>query len=106
MPHLGLLGPYVSYQASMDLPTIMKGGTEVTVAQEAQIRAILEQDFRLHRQLQIIRLPHDPNAPEPVPPTTPPTTDVALLGHINDTTPHPAYDDIPSLVLLFENGLI
>lgn len=26
--------------------------------------------------------------------------------HVNDTTPHPAYDDMPSLVLLFENGLV
>lgn len=26
--------------------------------------------------------------------------------HIADTTPHPAYDDLPSLTLLFENGLI
>lgn len=31
---------------------------------------------------------------------------LALINHINDTTPHPAYDDIPSLVLLFENGLV
>jgi len=26
--------------------------------------------------------------------------------HVNDTTPHPAYDDTPSLVLLFNNGLV
>lgn len=29
-----------------------------------------------------------------------------LTPHINDETPHPAYDDLPSLRLLFENGLI
>lgn len=29
-----------------------------------------------------------------------------LAGHVDDTTPHPAYDDMPSLVLLFENGLV
>lgn len=29
-----------------------------------------------------------------------------LTDHINDLTPHPAYDDIPSLVLVFENGLV
>lgn len=28
-----------------------------------------------------------------------------LEGHINDETPHPHYDDLPSLTLLFENGL-
>lgn len=33
------------------------------------------------------------------------TTD-DLNAHINDETPHPVYDDIPSLNLLFENGLI
>lgn len=26
--------------------------------------------------------------------------------HLIDVTPHPVYDDIPDLVLLFENGLI
>lgn len=31
---------------------------------------------------------------------------VALQAHINSDTPHPAYDvDLPSLTLLFENGL-
>jgi len=29
-----------------------------------------------------------------------------LQDHVDDNTPHPAYDDIPSLNLLFENGLI
>ena len=27
-------------------------------------------------------------------------------SHIADSTPHPAYDDLPSLNILFENGLI
>ena len=26
-------------------------------------------------------------------------------GHLTDLTPHPAYDDLPDLVLLFENGM-
>lgn len=30
----------------------------------------------------------------------------ALQAHINDPLPHPAYDDIPSLTLIFENHLI
>jgi hypothetical protein len=29
-----------------------------------------------------------------------------LDDHINSSTPHPAYDDMPSLNLIFENGLI
>jgi hypothetical protein len=29
-----------------------------------------------------------------------------LTAHIVDSTPHPAYDDLPSLTLLFQNGLI
>ena len=32
--------------------------------------------------------------------------DSNLTGHITDFTPHPEYDDIPSLALLFENGLV
>ena len=30
----------------------------------------------------------------------------AIADHVNDPTPHPAYDDLPSLVLLYENALI
>jgi hypothetical protein len=30
----------------------------------------------------------------------------AVLDHIADPEPHPSYDDLPSLTLLFENGLI
>ena len=29
-----------------------------------------------------------------------------LVAHLADETPHPVYDDIPSLTLLFENGLM
>ena len=29
-----------------------------------------------------------------------------LDTHVNSSTPHPAYDDIQSLTLLFENGLV
>jgi hypothetical protein len=31
--------------------------------------------------------------------------DASVTTHVNDTSPHPAYDDIPSLTVLFENGL-
>jgi hypothetical protein len=30
----------------------------------------------------------------------------ALQSHIESSTPHPVYDDLPSLNLLFENGLV
>jgi hypothetical protein len=30
----------------------------------------------------------------------------AVQTHVEGSTPHPAYDDIPSLTLLFENGLV
>ena len=33
-------------------------------------------------------------------------SDTLLAPHVSDPTPHPAYDDLPSLTLLFENGLI
>lgn len=32
--------------------------------------------------------------------------DESVATHAVDTTPHPAYDDLPSLTLLFENGLV
>lgn len=33
-------------------------------------------------------------------------TDGQLLQHINDLEPHPAYDDSPSLTLLYENAKV
>jgi hypothetical protein len=38
--------------------------------------------------------------------STPTTVAEDLDDHIVSLTPHPAYDDIPSLVLQFENGLV
>lgn len=32
--------------------------------------------------------------------------DVAVATHVADATPHPAYDDLPSLTLIFENALV
>jgi hypothetical protein len=32
--------------------------------------------------------------------------DDALITHVIDPEPHPAYDDMPSLTLLFENRLV
>ena len=29
-----------------------------------------------------------------------------LIAHVEDPTPHPVYDDLPSLTILFENGII
>lgn len=36
----------------------------------------------------------------------PVTRDAVLAPHIAAPLPHPAYDDLPSLTLLFENGLV
>lgn len=33
-------------------------------------------------------------------------TQAELDTHVNSTNPHPSYDDLPSLTLLFQNGLI
>lgn len=30
----------------------------------------------------------------------------AVTAHIADTTPHPVYDDMASMTLIFENGLV
>lgn len=35
-----------------------------------------------------------------------PDTVAAIADHVADSTPHPAYDDIPSMTLVFENGLV
>lgn len=35
-----------------------------------------------------------------------PITDEQLLSHIDDLTPHPVYDDGPSLTLLYENAKV
>lgn len=35
-----------------------------------------------------------------------PMDTTAINAHIADPTPHPSYDDLPSLTLLFENGII
>jgi hypothetical protein len=29
-----------------------------------------------------------------------------LTPHINAATPHPAYDDMPDMTLIFDNGLV
>lgn len=34
------------------------------------------------------------------------TSNVALNNHINAPTPHPAYDDAPSLLLLYQNAKV
>lgn len=45
--------------------------------------------------------------PTAVGPAGPPgDATTAVAEHLADLTPHPVYDDLPSLVLLFENGLI
>jgi len=38
--------------------------------------------------------------------TANPPGEPLLAEHIVAPTPHPAYDDIPSLTVLFENGLV
>ena len=37
---------------------------------------------------------------------SPAYVDDSIAAHVNAPTPHPAYDDMPDLVLLFENGLL
>lgn len=34
------------------------------------------------------------------------SSDLAVLAHINDETPHPVYDDGPSLMLLYQNAKV
>lgn len=37
---------------------------------------------------------------------SPAYVDDSIAAHVNAPEPHPAYDDLPDFVLLFENGLI
>lgn len=46
-------------------------------------------------------VPYDPSDGSTVP-----TSDVALAAHIASATPHPAYDDGPSLELLYQNAKV
>ncbi len=41
----------------------------------------------------------------PIGPQGLPGADADVTTHVADTTPHPAYDDLPSLSLLFESQL-
>lgn len=43
---------------------------------------------------------------EPVTPLVSGITEEEFMAHIQSSTPHPVYDDLPSLTLLFENGLV
>lgn len=45
---------------------------------------------------------------QPGPPGVDAQTSVGLVmtEHVNSPTPHPAYDDIPDLTTLLENGLL
>jgi hypothetical protein len=36
----------------------------------------------------------------------PAAIEAAVVAHVDDATPHPAYDDLPSFALQFENGLL
>lgn len=36
----------------------------------------------------------------------PVSVDTVIAPHVNSATPHPTYDDLPSLTLIFDNGLV
>lgn len=67
---------------SVPLPRTVLGGFS-TISQEQIVDAV-DQYFL-----------ENPTAGEP-----------ALEAHLIDPTPHPVYDEMPSLTLIFENGLI
>lgn len=52
--------------------------------------------------LPYIGLKGDPG--EPGPPG--PDAEAAIEDHVNDSTPHPVYDDAPSLLLLYQNAKV
>jgi len=57
--------------------------------------------------------PSPPATTQPIEPSAPalvaavrPVVDSALTTHIQDELAHPSYDDLPSLSLIFTNGLV
>lgn len=74
---------------------------EVVAAGDPEIE-IVEQDS-LPAVDHVIELIAGPQGP-PGPPGM--DTAGAIEEHVNAPEPHPAYDDIPDLALIFENGLV
>jgi hypothetical protein len=56
-------------------------------------------DWQDSRLLALEAASGDPDAVQEI-------VDASVGAHIADTTPHPAYDDLPSLTLRFLNGLV
>jgi hypothetical protein len=98
MPIIAVSYPYAVYKPGQGLPDVPSTGVELTSEQIAAIQAIMDSDPR--NKVRLVELVNGGWQPLPETPF-----EEALFAHINDATPHPAYDDIPSLVLLFENGL-
>lgn len=98
MPIIAVSYPYAVYKPGQGLPDVPSTGVMLTTEQLTAIQAILDSDPR--NKVRLVELVD--GDPQPLPET--PFEEI-LFAHINDSTPHPAYDDIPSLVLLFENGL-
>lgn len=111
--------PYDSYDFGDGLPVIVNTGTLVS---DVQLSAIQDKMSALKPKLRPVLIELDEFGNPYVPPDLTWAThdwvneqiealgsggdDVALAAHVASLTPHPAYDDIPSLVLRFENGLV
>lgn len=61
--------------------------------------------LHFHNQESVVLLTST-GLPGPPGPPGPAGGEVILQQHIENPTPHPAYDDIPDLSLLFDNGLL
>lgn len=78
------------------IPHVTPGVLITATAQNAMIDVVNEHDDDI-AELQLAA--GDPDAVQEL-------IDTAVDIHVADATPHPAYDDMPSLSIIFENGLV
>lgn len=99
MPVIAVPHPYGSFDPGRGLPVITRKGVMLTNAQLAEVQTILDSDPR--NRIKLVEVVN--GVPQNLPETP---FEEALLDHVNDETPHPVYDDGPSLFLLYENAKV
>lgn len=85
---------------------IVKSETQRIVVSSQQRIEVEDRTINvLNRPVSVTVIPAGPQGPPGVEGPPGIDADELLLDHVVDPEPHPAYDDIPNLVIHFENGL-
>lgn len=110
--------PYGTYDFGNGVPIIDNIGVEVTEEQyEYVLEYLLTIPSKNRPRIKVVEPPYTPTTPPELTYATQAWVADAIIGvtggatglqdHIDAAEPHPAYDvDLPSLVLIFENGLM